>query len=358
MPTDEPIQEGQALPPSDHPIWEGRDTAYLGEVVPTGATTPVEVLLDGREGNVVFVRRRDPGEATNRAPVHPGDRVVLMTAVSHASLAITSEVGRKDDLLTAMRVIPTRRSKGHVYGRVLRYGEKDTGRRVHLRPGDNFTLSGKKITTLDLVDSWARPQEFGYAPITDTVWTWFTIVHIPDSEARRYVLAVARRLDSAHRRFVRVRQLREEIGAMTEQDPGPRIRALLFELIGEMESAVVAIGRAVDMVAGAPSSLSLATPPVPRSVTIRRDTIREFRNAYEHIDDRALGRVRGQPNPTALTIFDQHQLLERNRLRYGSHSLHLERDIGILFRQCRRYVKQLTGRCSVLSNYPVQTAGP
>jgi hypothetical protein len=46
------LSEGHALPPATHPMWGGRDTVFLGAVVPKGATQSVEVVLDGREGQL------------------------------------------------------------------------------------------------------------------------------------------------------------------------------------------------------------------------------------------------------------------------------------------------------------------
>lgn len=178
---------------------------------------------------------------------------MLMQALSHASISMTDEVGRKDDLLTAMRIVPVRRGGRRVYGRVLRLGERDDGRRVHLRPSDSFTLSGKKLVQLEMIDSYFRPDASGYAPVTDTVWTWFTVIKAGGSPGGRYVLAAARRLDAAHRRLKRVLQLRGELEAATESTSGPAIRAQVFELFGEVEALVIALHRSVGMILNAPT---------------------------------------------------------------------------------------------------------
>lgn len=56
------LPESKRLPAADHPMWKGTDTVFLGQVVPKGEQKPVDVVLDGREGHVVYVRRRDPGD--------------------------------------------------------------------------------------------------------------------------------------------------------------------------------------------------------------------------------------------------------------------------------------------------------
>lgn len=111
-----------------------------------------------------------------------------------------------------------------------------------------------------------------------------------------------------------------------------------FELIGEVEALVIALNRAVDMVVDAPSRLQTSLP-IPRPVTSRRKALLEIRNAFEHIDERALGEVRGRPNPEALTVFDQGQLLERGTIRYGPHRLSLGADVPMLLRHSRKYIR-------------------
>lgn len=339
----------QLLPPADDPMWGGRETVFLDSLVPLGEKDPVDVVLDGREGSVVYLRRRDPSDPPKeRVPVHPGDSIVLMTALSHASLNLTAEVGRRDDMLTAMRIVPVRRIRGHVYGRVLRFGEKDDGRRVHLRPGDSFTLSGRRIVQLDQIDTYAKPGPSGYAPLTDTIWTWFEIIRIGDTEVSRYVLAAARRLDAASRGFDGVQALLKEVRKLGRETAGPRIRERIFELIGQVETAIISLARAVDMAVEAPANFH-GTRPVPRPITARHGALIRIRDGYEHIDERALGQVRRRPSNEALTIFDYRSLLERGRISYGKSSLRLDTDLPMLLRHTRLYIKRLAERAPVLT---------
>jgi len=342
--SDRAPQRPGVLPPQDHELWGGRDTVYLAEVVPQGEDKPVPVVFDGRAGNKVFVRRLDPGDPKpSRIPVHPGDEVILMTAISHAALAMTDEVGRRDDLLTSMRVIPVERQGNHIFGRVLGFEEEDDGRRVHLRPGDSLTLSGKAIAQLELVDSHSRPDETGYAPLADTVWTWLRIARFTDEGQARYLVAAARRLDSAERAFRRVATSRQELEKLLEEDAlGPKIRVATATLIGEVETAVIAFGRAVDMVAAIPKNLRTGRE-VPSSLIQARHTVKEIRDAYEHIDERAFGRKRQRGDTRALTIFDYEKLFEENRITYGQHSLGLDSQVPNLLMAAREYLKKATG---------------
>jgi hypothetical protein len=340
------------LSSKEHAMWRGQDTVYLDQLQPVGEDKPVKVVLDGRDGNMVFVRRVDPSDVDpERVPIHPGEEVLLMTALSHAGLAMTEEVGRKDDLLTAMRIVPVERRGNHVFGRVLGFGEQDHGRRVHLRPEDSFTLSGKGIAQLDLIDSHSRPDETGYAPLADTVWTWLRIVRFSDEGQFRYVIAAARRLDSAQRAFRRVATLRSDLEQLLENNAwGVLLRATTAELVGEIEAAVIALARAINMITAAPKHLQTARD-LPESLLQARRTVTEIRNAYEHIDDRAFGRIKNEVHADALTIFDNEELFRNNRITYGHHSLDLENE-GDLLMSARDYLKRVTADLTVSPNNP------
>jgi hypothetical protein len=116
----------------------------------------------------------------------------------------------------------------------------------------------------------------------------------------------------------------------------------LFRLIGAVESAVVALGRSCDMVARAPELLG-STATVPASVSSSREALTAIRNAYEHIEDRALGQVKKKPHPDALTIFDQSELLTHDRIKYGSHSLDLAHEVSALLADAREFLKEAAG---------------
>src|SRR4051794_37035384 len=64
-----------------------------------------------------------------RLPIYEGDQLVIKTPISHLSVNSTGEVGRTDDYLTGMRVVPVRQEGNVIFGRSLRRGEQDTGAR-------------------------------------------------------------------------------------------------------------------------------------------------------------------------------------------------------------------------------------
>jgi hypothetical protein len=66
---------------------------------------------------------------------------------------------------------------------------------------------------------------------------------------------------------------------------------------------------------------------VPPDITTRCDAVREIRSAYEHIEDRALGKVRGKPHLDALTTFDHLRVVKDGVIGYGAYHLDLATDI-------------------------------
>ena len=105
---------------------------------------------------------------------------------------------------------------------------------------------------------------------------------------------------------------------------------------------MIALGRSIDMVTRARSLIG-TTVPVPTNITNSIQAVSEIRNAYEHIEDRALGRVRQKPDPQALTIFDYRRLLDDDEIVYAGHSLNLVNEVPTLLRDARQYLKDVAG---------------
>jgi hypothetical protein len=327
--------------PSSSDMPAGEPTAWLSEVALKGASAPVRVIFVRREGHNVIVRQIDPGDGTPpRVPLWDGDHIVVMQALSHIGINTNPEVGDVTGFLFGLRIVETRRERGTVYARTLKLGEVDDGSRVHVAPGEQVTLEAGAITVeLDYLDSLEEPSESGYVSLTPVLATWYSVgPHDPTKV--RYLLAAARRLDEANRRLIDVEQHRKALG--DDGLAGPAIRRHVNALIGGVESAVIALGRAVDMVDRARRLIG-ATPTVPASVTTHKPAITAIRNAYEHIEDRALGLERGHPHPDALTIFDYRRLVEHNAIVYGSHSLGLSDDVPQLLQDARAFFKAVAG---------------
>jgi hypothetical protein len=125
---------------------------------------------------------------------------------------------------------------------------------------------------------------------------------------------------------------------LSDQDePFIKARRRLFGALGLAETMCVALGRALDMLARVPSQFSISVS-LPPSVSRLLPALREIRNAFEHIEDRALGNVQRKPHADALSIFDQRELVSRGVLRYGAHSLDLQDEILPMLVQARHFV--------------------
>jgi hypothetical protein len=322
---------------------ELQPVGWLSEVVLEGSDQPVRVVLDSREGNRVFVRQADPedGDDPPRVPLFPGDELIVMQALTHVSHHITPDVGRTDDLLFSTRIVPVRREPGRVFARTLRRNEPDQGTRVHIRPGDELTFEvGAVVAELDAIDDSEQEATVLYAPLTPVLWTWLQLGTGRSEATVRYLLAAARRLDTAARLLGDVDELR---ATLKQKDlSGPALRRAFFGLIGTVELAVIALGRSIDMVTRALSLIG-TTVPVPTNITNSIQAVSEIRNAYEHIEDRALGRVRQKPDPQALTIFDYRRLLDDDEIVYAGHSLNLVNEVPTLLRDARQYLKDVAG---------------
>jgi hypothetical protein len=95
---------------------------------------------------------------------------------------------------------------------------------------------------------------------------------------------------------------------------------------------------------------------LPGSVSALLPALCEIRNAFEHIEDRALGNVRGKPHADALSIFDQRDLISRGVLRYGPHSLDLHAEVLPMLVEARRLVINAaikTAGAARTLNYPI-----
>jgi hypothetical protein len=301
----------------------------------------VRVVFDGRDGNRLFVRQADPGDG-EPAPVpwHEHEGVVVMTALSHVGHHLTAEVGRTDDFLIGARIVPVRREANRVFARTLRRDEQDNGDRVHVRPGDQVTFEeGAVVVELDTIDNAeaAAYPDARYVPLTPALWAWFLFGE-RDPVKVRYVLAAARRLDAASTLFEEVERRISEL--RQDGQAGPVIRRSFFGLVSAVEAAVVSLGRVCDMVVRA-SSLIGATTTVPPTIVTKQVDLNEIRNAYEHIEDRALGQVRQKPHPDALTIFDYEAMLRHGHVTYAEHTLDVEENFPKLIAEAREFLKDV-----------------
>lgn len=303
----------------------------------------VRIVEEGREGSTLFVRRLgeqevDTGEGVEFDPEQ--ERLVVTEPVYCASLVLHT-----NDILTWVRVVPDGRDGSTVYGRALLFDEPDTGLAPQLRPGDNFLFRpGKLVFSIDSVDtSVAVKFEDGYASIANTVWTWLslypTLFHkIVSEEVSRFLLSAARRLDASYEAFSLTRSKLKELDAV---EYGIRQRHLIFEIMGLVEMAIVAINRALQMALQIHKRYSVNVH-FPDSVRDKLPPLKKMRNAYEHIEDRALGRVNNKPHIDALSVFNYERLFEEGIATYSSYELDIHNETTQLLIDTRQYLKEAT----------------
>jgi hypothetical protein len=238
------------------------------------------------------------------------------------SVSLTDVVGADDSLLM-IRVTEDGREGNIVYARTLRPGEDPPTPPLMINPSAGEILqfrSGAISISLEDVDrSLAHAAPDGFASVTNTLWTWLMLGSPASPELFRYLLAASRRLDAAHAILVdTITRIDTLSGTFLS------VRAKAFETLGIAEVLVVALGRTLDMVSSVPTRFGISVAP-PSFLMTRVVKITKLRNAFEHIEDRALGQVRGKPHAEALTIFDQAAFLE-GKLSYAGEDLELREE--------------------------------
>ena len=114
-----------------------------------------------------------------------------------------------DDFLTAGRVVPVRREGNKVFVRTLRFYEEDTGEIVNIRAGDQLIFEpGALVINSREIDAQSAKRRGGYAPVANTVWTWYQIVG-EQLGFFQFFFSLARRIDAAHALWTLAVQERE-----------------------------------------------------------------------------------------------------------------------------------------------------
>jgi hypothetical protein len=326
---------------TDDASGQERTPVYYLDWIRRKDAEPERAVLHSREDNKVYVRAVDPCDdpPAERIPLYEGDELIAMDNFSHIGHHTTPE--GSEGYLLPQRIVPTGREEpGKVFARTLRYGEPDDGRRVHVRPGDVLSFDdGALSIQIDYVDEWEGQGVTGYVPLTPVLFTWMCFGTYHSDEKRRYLLSAARRLDRAQTHFERVGELREQL----QQDPpegAPAVRRAVFDLIGTTELALVALNRAMDMCVNAGTDIG-ATTTVPDLITNLRACVVQIRDAYEHIDERAVGEVRRNPNVNALSIFDHERVVADGVITYSGYYLDLATDVPDLITATRQYLKNV-----------------
>jgi hypothetical protein len=280
-------------------------------------------------GRIRFMEGVRAAEMVHCSLMNEQAKIVEIRAIS---LNLTPEVGT-DDSVIAVRIVPDGREGNLVFGRSLRPGEEDDGTPIVLNAGERLQFKPNSILiSIQDIDRHATPGPDGYAPITNTIWTWLSIGNPTGPQLFQYLLAAARRLDGTHDLLMQISSI------MTGLHGGfLGLRGQIFRAISLAEILVVGLGRTVDMLDGLQQHFAI-TSPLPGSIDSRKAGVRQIRNAFEHIEDRALGQVNGRPHQDALTIFQQRDFVAQGKLTYASHSLDLKTELPQMLVDARNYI--------------------
>ena len=277
--------------------------------------------------------------------------------IRYMSFNIGPDVGVNDTLI-AVRVVPAGREGNTIIGRTLNHGEPDSGEKITAHPGEKllFPAGNVKISIRDIDrDKGLDPD--GYAAVSNTVWTWLLFGRPADPELFRFLFAAARRLDTAHALCVNAL---DELGDHSNESY-VRQRARIFKALGYAELMCVAFSRAIAMIEKIPSEFASSTA-VPNSVDAISRALHSIRHAMEHIDERAVGSVRRQQHPDALSIFNQDDFFSSGVLRYANHSLDVQAQVIPALLSARQFIFEAavekTGGSLITINEPIEWCFP
>ena len=239
------------------------------------------------------------------------------------------------DLLYMSRLVPDGREGNKVFARSLRPGEEDTGEGVNVRAGEQLVIrAGGLVINSDEIDALSPKGYGGYAPVANTVWTWYSIVG-EQVGFFLYLYALARRLDAAHAAWELA--MRERENARGEGAIAQRIG--LFRALSEAEVTIIALHRAMNMLQQFDGVFPLDLE-IPDRIRKLEPIVKDMRDAFEHIDERAQGKIniRGQMDAEALTIFNQPYFIGSSVLHYRGKSLRFHEDVLAALLSCRELV--------------------
>ena len=134
-----------------------------------------------------------------------------MKPITHISINFSANE-HVNSMLLSLRVVPDGRDGNSVYGRTLRWREDDDGRGITVRKGERFVIrEGGLVVELDYIDSLSKPGRWGYAPVTNTIWTWYQIGVNKDRNVYLALISFARRVDTAYELWALVMAERESM---------------------------------------------------------------------------------------------------------------------------------------------------
>lgn len=251
-----------------------------------------------------------------------------------------SEPGSRPDgeFLHASRPVLDSIEGKTVYVRSLRYGEELPTEPLVIPAGYEMAMKpGALVINVREIDALSPMGVGGYAPIANTVWTWYQFgVH--DQRFLHFIFSFARRLDSAYGLWAQAIQDRDWAKDLT----GIQARMGLIRALATAEVAVVALHRAIRMAQILVERYRPDLDP-PDSAMAILEPLKQIRDAFEHIDERAEGTsgMSAKHDPDAWTIFDQPAFFESGELTYKNWSLGFDEDVLAALLDCRELLMKV-----------------
>jgi len=253
-------------------------------------------------------------------------------------------IGPDDQPLVFGRVVPAGSDENAVYMRSLRPGEEDTGEAVHVPAGKRLEIrAGDLSFSSNEIDARSPKGRGGYAPVADTIWTWYRIVGAEDQSLLMLLLAVARRLDATHVFWSAAMDTLDQ----SRTASGIERRTILFRAFAMAEVTVISLSRVVEMLYRLEREFCLGLR-IPERIDSSRATLRRFRHALEHIDDRAMGKAWDETADSAMSIFIQPHFVDQGVLTYAGEGIAFTTGLPKFLDDCREVlmsVIDLRPRC-------------
>lgn len=194
--------------------------------------------------------------------------------------------------------------------------------------------AGGPVISSDEIDALSPKGYGGYAPVANSVWTWYRIMG-EQVGFFLFLFALARRLDAAHAAWelaMRERGNARNMGAIAR-------RIGFFRALSEAEVTIIALHRAMNMLLQFDRVFPLALE-IPDRIRKLEPVVKDMRDAFEHLDERAQGKIsiRGKMDAEALSIFNQPDFIGSSLLHYKSEKLDFHEDVLVALLSCRELV--------------------
>jgi hypothetical protein len=250
------------------------------------------------------------------------------------SLNLTSEIGA-DDAIISIKVVPDGRKGAIVYGRTPNLEEEKLDIPIKYYPENgeelHFKSGSLKFSIID-IDKYASKSLDGYSSISNTLWTWLSIGSPLSMDLFMLILSAGRRLDAAHSLLVDILNKRSNImGDFISK------REYLFGTLSLAEVFIISLNRAVCLIEKI-KEINKPVTNIPNEVQHIRTELKEIRDAFEHIDERAFGRIKKESKPEVFSIFNQSDFFPEGIISYLDYKLDLINDIPVVLVKLREYL--------------------